>query len=331
MAQSTTSTITSQLVSPTTPDTADVTTIPDLPPYPPLRDLSLTMGAQDAADFSHQVSEAYEEIVNFSPNLLEVPMGNTGRTFIGMLSTLFHAFGNDSLGSADYAMKAAMVMQQLLLQKPVGKLTFAVSTECLQRRIASWNKGAVRELLRESTAIQHQLAKHRSRHRGRDGPTTDPACKFASNIEQGKLSAAIRQLSPDQGGGVRHLDDVIGEETVREVLRSKHPPAEPASPASLLQGQPPAQPHPVLFTSLHRTAVRRAALHTGGAAGPSGMDADGWRRMCTAFGDASEDLCDVLACSARRIATSYINPAALEAFVACRLIPLDKKPGVSTR
>ena len=72
-------------------------------------------------------------------------MGNTGRTFIGMLSTLFHAFGNDSLGSADYAMKAAMVMQQLLLQKPVGKLTFAVSTECLQRRIASWNKGAVIE------------------------------------------------------------------------------------------------------------------------------------------------------------------------------------------
>ena len=173
-AQSTNSTITSQLVSPKTQDTADVTTIPNLPPYLPLRDLSLTMGAQDAAEFSHQVSEAYEEIVHFSPNLLEVPMGNTGRTFIGMLSTLFHAFGNDSLGSADYAMKAAMVMQQLLLQKPVGKLTFAASTECLQHRIASWNKGAVRELLCESTAIQHQLPEHRSRHRGRDGPTTDP-------------------------------------------------------------------------------------------------------------------------------------------------------------
>ena len=328
MAQSTASTITSQLVSPTTPDTADVTTIPDLPPYPPLRDISLTMGAQDVAEFSHQLSEVYEEIIHFSPNLLEVPMGNTGQTFVGMLSTLFHAFGSDSLGSADYAMKAGMVMQQLLLQKPVGKLTFAASTECLQRRIASWNKGAVRELLRESTTMQHQLAEHRSRHRGQDGPTTDPARKFASNIKQGKLSAAIRQISPDQSVGKLDLDDVIGEETVREVLRSKHPPAEPASPVSLLQGQPPAQPHPVLFTSLDRTAIRRAALHTGGAAGPSGMDSDGWRRMCTAFEDASDDLCDAVACSARRIATSYINPAALESFVACRLIPLDKKPGV---
>ena len=257
-------------------------------------------------------------------------MGNTGRTFIGMLSTLFHAFGNDSLGSADYAMKAAMVMQQLLLQKPVGKLTFAVSKECLQRRIASWNKGAVRELLRESTTVQHQLAEHRSRHRGRDGPTTDPARKFASNIEQGKLSAAIRQLSPDQGGGVLDLDDVIIERRQSErccavnILLLSQLPRRHSSKGNHQRN--PTQCYSPC--SLDRTAIRRAALHAGGAAGPSGMDADRWRRMCTAFGDASEDLCDALACSARRITTSYINPAALEAFVACRLIPLDKKPGV---
>ena len=89
-----------------------------------------------------------------------------------------------------------------------------------------------------------------------------------------------------------------------------------------------AQPHPVLFTSLDGTAIRRAALHTGGAAGLSGMDADGWRRMCTVFGDAPEGLCDALACSARRMATSYINPAVFAAFITCRLIPLDKKLGV---
>ena len=112
------------------------------------------------------------------------------------------------------------------------------------------------------------------------------------------------------------------------MLHSKHPSAEPASPASLLQEQPPAQPHPVLFTSLDTTAIRRAVLHTGGAVGPSSMDADGWRRMCTAFGDTSEDLCDALACTAQRIATSYMNPAAFEAFIAGRLILLDKKLGV---
>ena len=39
-------------------------------------------------------------------------------------------------------------------------------------------------------------------------------------------------------------------------------------------------------------------------------------------------LCDALIACARRIATKFIDPIALEAYVACRLVPLDKKPGV---
>ena len=50
--------------------------------------------------------------------------------------------------------------------------------------------------------------------------------------------------------------------------------------------------------------------------------------MCTSFSDASDSLCDALASSARRLATQYIDPNSLEAFVASRLIPLDKNPGV---
>ena len=96
----------------------------------------------------------------------------------------------------------------------------------------------------------------------------------------------------------------------------------------MLTGEPPVQPHSVIFSSLTRDVIRWAALHTHGVAGPSGKDADGWRRMCTAFSQASDELCDSLATCARRIATTYVNPATLEAFVACRLIALDKSPGV---
>ena len=67
-AGTTASTITSQEVSPTTPDTAEVPTIPDLPPYPPLRDPSLTMGAQDADEFSQSgVRGVYMRISLISP------------------------------------------------------------------------------------------------------------------------------------------------------------------------------------------------------------------------------------------------------------------------
>ena len=74
--------------------------------------------------------------------------------------------------------------------------------------------------------------------------------------------------------------------------------------------------------------IRRAAFHTHGAAGPSGVDAFAWQRLCSSFGNASVSLCNALASVAHYLATSGANPAILAPFVACRLIPLDKNPGV---
>ena len=74
--------------------------------------------------------------------------------------------------------------------------------------------------------------------------------------------------------------------------------------------------------------IRAAALHTQGAAGPSRLDALSWRRLCTTFGQKSNDLCAALAAVALRISTTYIDPSALQAFTSCRVIPYDKYPGV---
>ena len=84
----------------------------------------------------------------------------------------------------------------------------------------------------------------------------------------------------------------------------------------------------MLFDSIDGDAIRRAALRTEGAAGLSGIDASGWRRLCCSFGGASSDLCDALAISARRLCTGLLDPSLLVAYTANRLIPLDKCPGV---
>ena len=76
------------------------------------------------------------------------------------------------------------------------------------------------------------------------------------------------------------------------------------------------------------SVVQSAALKTSGAAGPSGLDAYCWRRLCTCYGTASSDLCQALADVAKRLCTSYIDPACIAPFVACCLIPLNKNPGV---
>ena len=86
--------------------------------------------------------------------------------------------------------------------------------------------------------------------------------------------------------------------------------------------------HPFLFDALDATVIRSADLRTTGAAGPSGIDAREWRRLCTSFQVASNDLCAVIALFARRLCTTYLFPEILSPFLAYRLIALDKSPGV---
>ena len=75
--------------------------------------------------------------------------------------------------------------------------------------------------------------------------------------------------------------------------------------------------------------IRSAALRTKGSGGPCGIDAKGFRRIlaCKSFKQSSVKLCDEIAMLAARLCTTYIDPGSIEALLACRLIPLDKRDG----
>ena len=51
-------------------------------------------------------------------------------------------------------------------------------------------------------------------------------------------------------------------------------------------------------------------------------------RLCSSFKSAPSALCAAAACVGRRLPTSDVNPEGVSGFVACRLVPLDKCPGV---
>ena len=110
-------------------------------------------------------------------------------------------------------------------------------------------------------------------------------------------------------------------------MRDKHPSSKPLTQDCLISEDPPAI-HPVIFDSIDKGAVKSAALKISGAAGPSGLDAYCWRRLCTNFGPASSDLCQALADVAKRLSTTFVHPDSIAPFVACRLIALNKNPGV---
>ena len=60
------------------------------------------------------------------------------------------------------------------------------------------------------------------------------------------------------------------------------------------------------------------------------MDADGWHRILasTSFGTSSSDLCKTIANVVQKFCTDLVETHTIEAFLSCRLIPLDENPGL---
>ena len=96
---------------------------------------------------------------------------------------------------------------------------------------------------------------------------------FARLIEEGQVIKAIKILEKGNWGGILPLSD----ETF-EILQQKHSDASEASDEILLK-ETPQEVHPVIYESINSEMVKGAIKRTRGAAGPSGMDADGWRRI----------------------------------------------------
>ncbi len=116
------------------------------------------------------------------------------------------------------------------------------------------------------------------------------------------------------------------DEKIKTTLEYLHPKPAPTEEAYLCQGTPPSV-NPVVFESITGKSIKDASLRTKGACGVSGGDAQHHRKMLHSYGKASENLAEAMAETGRRLCTTYVDPALVEAFVANRLIPLDKGGG----
>ena len=65
-----------------------------------------------------------------------------------------------------------------------------------------------------------------------------------------------------------------------------------------------------------------------GSAGPSGLDAHAWKALCSSFHKDSDDLCRSVAKLTRKLCSCHVDPRGISALTACRLIALDKCPGI---
>ena len=112
-------------------------------------------------------------------------------------------------------------------------------------------------------------------------------------------------------------------------MKEKHPESRDAS-IDILLTDISQRVHRIKFAGINDEIVRKAVIKTKGGSGPSAMDADGWRRILCSnnFGDTNADLRKAIATFIKKNCTKEISTTSIETFVACRLIPLVKNPGL---
>ena len=230
----------------------------------------------------------------------------------------------DASSLQSLAFKGIMTMPALLSQTTSGSCNNKLCSQHLLHRLNLWHKGDLLSLPQDGIAIQHHLSSYHKK-------SVDSLPRsFSNHIMEGHVKSALQLLSAENTGGVLPLDTDSDGASVRSILLKKHPPAQSVHPPSVISKSSSTLPpfHPIVFDNINGSLIRSIVLQLDGAAGPSGLDLSAWKRLCTYFHSDSNELCNALAVASRQLCLGLVDPASLTALLACRLIALDKKPGV---
>ena len=158
--------------------------------------------------------------------------------------------------------------------------------KALERSIDLWSNGNIDELLFEGETIQSRL-----HHISTPKSIGELSKKFALLMEKGNVNGALKLLTSNISNGIVPLDD-----KTLILLKQKHPASNELNEEVLLRGEKPSV-HSVVFEDIDDNMVKEATLKTKGGSCPSGLDADGWRKILVAksYGTINADLRRVFA------------------------------------
>ena len=157
---------------------------------------------------------------------------------------------------------------------------------------------------------------------------------------QGKVRQAASLIANANRRGILDLNSLIPTsddnegnmqwKTTKKVLLEKLPQQQMPSTEILLHDTDSNQSQydPVMFDRITGDLIIEATTKIQGSAVHSGVDAHQRRRFSLPYKSSSVDLCNALGAVGRRLCTKPVNPEGLSAFVACRLVSLDKNPSI---
>ena len=200
--------------------------------------------------------------------------------------------------------------------RPTKLLVAREKKPLVPRVLVLWREGEIDKLLREEQIIR--LCDSQRVDQPNAAKVFCEPCYVRAN--QLRPCVIFVKMMRGEGDVLPLSDDVMAQ------LREKHPSPQKARLGSLLFG-PVEDVSDSIYQQIKGEMVRDAALQTKGSGAPSGVYANGFRRILASKSSkkSGTDLCAVIASMTRRLCTEFIDP--LEAILANRLIPLDKGEG----
>ena len=265
------------------------------------------------------VESFYEKLVFMKKNLFNLPSGNAGKLFIREVTFWLKQFNSLNSKYNSMAMKVFMVLPGLLLQKPFQASKCKDHTEALSRRLEMWKRRDMKGLADEVYYIQKRL-----KNTQRNNSSEDQARVFAKLLLQGKVKNALKLLEKDPSVGCLPFT-----ETVEKELKQFHPTMAVPDRTALLFGPKETIPE-VAYKSITEDVVAKTAGRLNGSAGPSGLDAEVFKRMLRSKNYAQDGkmLREEISLMCFKLCTMHHCPGLLAPLTSCRLLALDKIPGV---
>ena len=200
----------------------------------------------------------------------------------------------------------------------------------ITRRMDLWERGLHAGLVGDAKA--EEATREGRAASGGEEEDKAVARSYHDTVFSGKLRQAVCRATDKKGGGCLLPDNQCTKtgQPVAEVLREKHPdmrvpPVENPTCTAFEEYEEVPETVPFEFAEYDITWV---ASKLSGAAGALGAEATELQNWLLRFGCASEELMVVVARLADWIANSSPPLAFYCALMACRLVALDKRPGV---
>ena len=264
----------------------------------------------------------WKRLVQLPLSSYNVPRGNVGRRFLERLTGELAMVRQRQTNS-----ERVLVFAMTVLVRTPGVLKASDIRRRLTNRLDLWRQGRFSGLVEDTE--REGLARAQSYAQADDETL---ARRFDATVRSGRLRQAVRCATDRGQGGVLYPDDADTKtgRPVIDVLRDKHPPLRhpPANHfRSTVFERYDSMPE-VVPLDITEKDVEHVASRLSGAAGPSGVDAVALRNWALRFGTVSEALRTELAAWVNWLGNTSPPFAAYRAMMACRLVALDKCPGV---